>query len=180
MAEFVEERPSATTSEPPAAPLFWSTKAGVAAVAAEGIAIVPVPVTSPPPPPPSTWSMPRDAVPDPVEQSPFETAAAILEALHGIAPILTGALVTVLGSCDKRALMTLFGMSPNEVADDRDPEPPPVEPDPEPLPHMCGQQQPDRGQSSWQWNDRGERISPRLPSSFPRHIPQPRGSHWSR
>ena len=32
------------------------------------------------------------------------------------------------------------------------------------------------------WDERGNRISPKLPSSFPRRYepPMPRGSHWSR
>jgi hypothetical protein len=93
--------------------------------------------------------------------------------------ILLTAVMTVgfAGTYDKQQLMTLFGMATDEVAPGsrtcRGPSP-------DLPPHMRGPQQvPDRGPSSWTWNDRGERQQ-KLPSSFTftRGSERPATNNW--
>jgi hypothetical protein len=121
--------------------------------------------------------------------SPYEHAAALFERLADIAPREVAELLDVLGQCDKRALIRLFGLAPTEVA----PEPePPAEPEPAPAPGPTWVQRgsgydPNAGLQQHdppapQWDDRGYRISPKLPSAFDYAARQqrPKGSHWSR
>jgi hypothetical protein len=180
--------------EPPQEPAFGepatiadalSDAPAASAAALEGVDDTPS--SAPPPaaelelPPASTWTIPLDALPDP-EPSDYEFAVAILERLRAFAPILTDGLIDTLGKCDKGRLVRLFGLSPSETAPDDLLAPEPELPaEPELPPHLREpQQEPDRGQVSWTWNDAGYRTSPRLPSSFLRQELRRGGSHWSR
>jgi hypothetical protein len=87
-----------------------SPVAGAAAVAATGIVILPAPPIE---------SVAAEPELQPV--SPYERAALLLEWLHAIAPQITAELVEVLGTCNKRQLMVLFGMNSTEVAPEPDP-----------------------------------------------------------
>jgi hypothetical protein len=140
-------------AELPVGPSLWSPDPGPAVVAAADITIVPAP---------TIWTMPSDALPDP-EPSDYEFAVAILERLRGFAPILTDALVDTLGRCDKRKLLIIFGMNSTETAPE--PEPPPAEPELT-LSHDWAWTAGKAGLEHAVYDDRGYRISPKLPSAF--------------
>jgi len=141
---------------------------------------------------------------DPSPLAPVERIAELFEMLYLREPGFTSELLQQLGNCSCADLVKLFGVpsqatsptygpSPADTAPEgcgefRHVEPPaeqPTEPEPGPtwskrgaqLPHLNAQ---NPGPPSW--DERGYRIGPKLPSSFPRRYdpPLPRGSHWSR
>jgi hypothetical protein len=144
---------------------LWASKAEPPAAAA--VAARPEPL------PPSIWSVPLDALPDP-EPSDYEFAVAILERLRAHAPVLTDGLIDCLGRCDKRQLLTLFGMAAGEIAD------------PEPAGPVWAKPDPNKGElkphdpSKFTHDDRGYRIGPKPESAFAytRYSERPTTNAW--
>jgi hypothetical protein len=112
--------------------------------------------------------VPLDALPDP-QPSDYEFAAEILVRLRVFAPVLTYALVDTLGRCDKRQLLTLFGIAAGEIVDP-EPEPEPAPPPPKP----CHDPSTKPG-VRWTWD--GRRVPPK-PSSLPPRDPSHYRNDW--
>jgi hypothetical protein len=114
-----------------------------------------------------------------------ERITEILERFFLNDPRLTTELLQELSRCDAPTLMKLFGCSPSTPV----PASAGAEPEHGPIPSNSG---PELSGALLQqanppptvWDERGYRISPRLPSAFAftRHYetPQRRGTHWSR
>jgi hypothetical protein len=117
--------------------------------------------------------------------SAAEKITEILEQFFLSDSRLTTELLQELSRCDAPALMKLFGCSPPT------PVPPSADGEPEhgPIrsnsgPELSGAPLEQTNPPPTVWDERGYRISPRLPSAFAftRHYetPQRRGTHWSR
>jgi hypothetical protein len=131
---------------------------------------------------------PAQPVTEPPPRSPVESVAEAIEQLFLAQPELTRALLDALSSCAAADLQTLFGAAParpDRSADYRSRTPAggrgenPHSVTVAEQPATAAVAAPTDPMAGWRWDERGYRISPKLPSSFPRYNPQPTGSHWS-
>jgi hypothetical protein len=124
--------------------------------------------------------------------SPTELVAEVLEQLAAKEPKLVAELLSALARCSGADVVKLFGVTPPAPAGAPAGgcgENPHIEAEPAAV---ALAERPADGRclteaerlladlKAARHDERGNRISPKLPSSFPRYNPQPTGSHWSR